>query len=443
MIVSATILLISFFVFFRVVRLGSFVLIIMALAPLGQGFNVFYGYYLIEDFFAENFRHFSLMQEGDIDFFLFNFLLYLVAIWSSGKVTISFFKLPTRQLREISVFDLTFSLDRLVLIYCGVSVIFLASAELNSFVSKVMRLAFYYISFVPLLIGYFIKDIKKRTITFFAIVVLFFVIVNLLVGSRGYMAVIFVAVTYGLLANRNNRDLIKPYLIGSTIVVALLFPFLGFIELFRSEHGRIAYEDIDQERIELLTSEFEDKEKYEKSGESGFARNIVWPNLSVMLMTDNQVPSIGFDNIENDIAYIFTNTFVSGKDVEDARMEYIERLWATGPANLYGYNVGISNSVEFSAMADGIWRYGKFGFIYHVVFLVVIGLTVERLLIKYASQKNVPLWLVLIAGNVFVIFITIVNGEPMISIIRALLYSSIFSALLFFGLRPFTQKSLV
>jgi hypothetical protein len=414
----------------------------MALAPLGQSFNVFYGYYLIEDFFAENFRHFSLMQEGDIDFFLFNFLLYLVAIWVSGKVMISFFNLPTQQLREISVFDLTFSLDRLVLVYCGASVIFLASAELNSFVSKVMRLAFYHISFVPLLIGYFIKDIKKQTITFFAVVVLFFVAVNLLVGSRGYMAVIFVAVTYGLLANRNNRDLIKPYLIGSTIVVALLFPFLGFIELFRTEYGRIAYEDIDQERIELLTREFENKEKYEKSGESGFARNIVWPNLSVMLMTDNQVPSIGFDNIENDIAYIFTNTFVSGKDVQDARLEYIERLWATGPANLYDYNVGVSNSVEFSAMADGIWRYGKFGFIYHVVILVVIGLTVERLLIKYALQKNVPLWLVLFAGNVFVIFITIVNGEPMISIIRALLYSSILSAVLYFGLRPFTQKSL-
>jgi hypothetical protein len=442
MIVSFSIVLASCVAFYQIARLGSFILIIMALAPLGQCINVFYAYYLIDDFFAEHFLHFSLMKEGDIDFFLLNFLVYLVAIWGSGKVMISFFKVPIRQLTEISINDLTFSLDRLVLIYCGVSVIFLASAELNSFISKVMRLAFYYVSFVPLLIGYFIKDIKKRTITFFAVVVLFFVAVNLLVGSRGYMAVIFVTITYGLLANRKNRNLIKPYLIGSTIVVALLFPFLGFIELFRSEHGRIAYEDIDQERIELLTSEFEDNEKYEKSGESGFARNIVWPNLSVMLMTDNQVPSIGFDNIENDIAYIFTNTFLSGKDVEEARLEYIERLWATGPANLYGYNVGISNSVEFSAMADGIWRYGKFGFIYHVVFLVIIGLTVERLLIKYASQKSVPLWLVLIAGNVFVSFITIVNGEPMISIIRALLYSSIFSALLFFGLRPFTQKSL-
>ncbi len=442
MIGSFAILFASFVVFYRVIRLGSLILIIMALDTTGQEFNVFYGYYLIDDFFAENFRHFGLMQEGDIDFILLNFLVYLAAIWVWGKAMISFLKLPTGQLRELSVHDFSFSLDRLVMIYCGVSVIFLVSVELNSFVSKVMRLAFYYISFVPLLIGYFIKDIRKRTLNFFGFVVLFFVAVNLLVGSRGYMAVIFVTITYGLLANRNNRDLIKPYLIGSTVVVALLFPFLGFVELFRSEHGRIAYEDIDQQRIELMAREFEDKKKYEKSGESGFARNIIWPNLSVMLMTGKEVPAIGFDNIENDLAFIFTNTFLTGKTVEDARIEYIEKLWGTGPATIYGYDVSLSNSVEFSALADGIWRYGNFGFVYNVVLLVIVGLSIERLLINYAKNRDVPLWLVLISGNSFVIFITLVNGEPMISIIRSLLYSFLFSVLLFFGLRPFTQKSL-
>lgn len=441
MILSAILLLVSFLMFYLIIRLGSFILIIMAIAPFMQSVNIFYGYYFLTDFFQDNFYHYSLMQDGDLPFILLNFTIYLAAIWIAGKWLLARYDTPLFRLRELTLPGMDFSMDKLVVIYCVVAMIFLISDDLNNLVSKIMRLGFYYLSFVPLLIGYFVRDLKKSTLILFGMTVLFFVGINLLVGSRGYMAVIFISITYGLLANRNNRKLLRPYLIGVFFLYVVLFPFLGFIELFRSEHGRIAYEEVDQQRLALMLREFEDKEKYEKSSESGFARNIVWPNLSVMLMTGNQVPPIGFDNIRNDLAFIFTNTFLSGKTVEEARLEYIDRLWGTGPANLYGYNVGISNSVEFSAMADGIWRYGRFGFVYHVFILVVIGLAVERLLVRYSEREQVPLWAVLIAGNVLVIYITIINGEPMISIIRALLYSSIFSLLLFVALKPFTRKT--
>lgn len=441
MILSAILLLISFLMFYLIIRLGSFVLIIMAIAPFMQTVNIFYGYYFLDGFFQDNFYHYSLMQEGDLPFILLNFTLYLVTIWIVGKWLVARYDTPLFRLRDLNLSAMNFSMDRLVLIYCVVAIIFLVSDDLNNLVSKVMRLGFYYLSFVPLLIGYFVRDLKKLTLVFFGITVLFFVGINLLIGSRGYMAVIFVTITYGLLANRNNRMLFRPYFIGIFFLYLVLFPFLGFIELFRSEHGRIAYEEVDEQRLALMLREYEDKEKYEKSSESGFARNIVWPNLSVMLLTGKDVPSIGFDNLKNDIAYIFTNTFFSGKSVEDARLEYIDRLWGTGPATLYGYSVTVSHSVEFSAMADGIWRYGRFGFVYHVIILVSIGLAFERLLVRYSEQGQVPLWAVLIAGNVMLIYITIINGEPMISSLRAILYSSVFSLLLFMVLRPFTRKT--
>lgn len=159
-----------------------------------------------------------------------------------------------------------------------------------------------------------------------------------------------------------------------------------------------------------------------------------------MILTDREVPSVGFDNLKNDLAFIFTNTFVSGKTLEESREEYLERLWGAGPANLYGYSVNISNSFEFSAMADGIWRYGKFGFLVNLFFLVLIGLLAERRFLKKIRWGGVDLFTMLWVGNVYLIFITTINGEPLISIVRTLLYTTVFCYFLTFALAPFTRK---
>jgi len=334
-----------------------------------------------------------------------------------------------------------FSVDKLVLFYSVIALFFLLSADLNNLPAKVMRLSFYYISFVPLLIGYYIRQLKRTTLLVFGSVALFFVVINLLVGSRGYTAVIFITVTYGMLANKENRLVLRYYLATVLVLYFLVFPFLGFIELFRAEYGRLAYEDVDQARIELLAREYQDKEKYEKSSESGFARNITWPNISVMLLTGSEVPAVGFSNIANDAAFIFTNTFISGKSVEDARQDYIDRLWGTGPANLYGYQVGLSNSVEFSLLADGIWRYGRFGFIYHVFIIVLIGISVESLLIRRINARGISLFILLLAGNLYFLFITTINGEPFISILRIMIYTAVFSMMLSYALKPLLAKT--
>ncbi len=440
MIISVLILLASGLLFYRIIKLGSFILIIMALAPFQQGLYVFYGHYFLDNFFANNFIHFRLLREGDIDFILLNFAVYVAGVLFFALVFYRFFPQQNAALRKVEPGIMLFSIDRLILIYSALALIFLVSTDLNNFIAKVMRLGFYYISFVPLLIGYFIQELKKRTLIVFAAVALFFVVLNLLVGSRGYMAVMFVTITIGMLANEKNRVIFRYYLVAVALLMLVVFPFLGFIEIFRSEFGRIAYEEVDQERIELLAREYQDDEKYEKSSESSFARNITWPNLSVMILTDREVPSVGFDNLSNDLAFIFTNTFVSGKTLEESREEYLERLWGAGPANLYGYNVNVANSVEFSAMADGIWRYGKFGFLVNLFFLVLIGLAAERRFLKKIKVGGVDLFTMLWVGNVYLIFITIINGEPLISIVRTLLYTTVFCYFLTFALLPFTRK---
>jgi hypothetical protein len=440
MIIAGLILLVSAFLFYRIIKLGSFILIIMSLAPFQQGIYVFYGHYFLDDFFANNFIHFRLLQEGDIDFIILNYTVYLGGILFFGVLFYRFFQISKSSLRDIKIDDLLFSVDKLILIYGLVALVFLASSELDSLLAKAMRLAFYYISFVPLLIGYFILDLKKRTLFIFGCVALFFIIVNLLIGSRGYMAVMFTAITFGMVANKKNRIIFRYYLLVVVLLLTVVFPFLGFIELFRNEYGRIGYEDVDQDRLELVGREYQNKDKYEKSSESGFARSIIWPNLSVMLLTHREVSTVGLENLENDIAFIFTNTFISGKTVEDARQEYLDRLWGTGPANLYGYSVNLSNSVEFSALADGIWRYGTFGFLINLFFLVAIGLLAERKFIKTNQQAGVDLFTVLLVGNVYLVYITTINGEPLISIIRALLYIAVFCFFLSIGLKYFVRK---
>jgi len=440
MIIAGLILLVSAFLFYRIIKLGSFILIIMSLAPFQQGIYVFYGHYFLDDFFANNFIHFRLLQEGDIDFIILNYTVYLGGILFFGVLFYRFFQISKSSLRDIRIDDLLFSVDKLILIYGLVALVFLASSELDSLVAKAMRLAFYYISFVPLLIGYFILDLKKRTLFIFGFVALFFIIVNLLIGSRGYMAVMFTTITFGMVANKKNRIIFRYYLLVVVLLLTVVFPFLGFIELFRNEYGRIGYEDVDQDRLELVGREYQNKDKYEKSSESGFARSIIWPNLSVMLLTHREVSTVGLENLENDIAFIFTNTFISGKTVEDSRQEYLDRLWGTGPANLYGYSVNLSNSVEFSALADGIWRYGTFGFLINLFFLVAIGLLAERKFIKRNQQAGVDLFTVLLVGNVYLVYITTINGEPLISIIRALLYIAVFCFFLSIGLKYFVRK---
>jgi len=441
MIISLLLIAIAALLFYNVIRLNSFALIIMALAPFQQMINIFYGYYFIDDFFNNNFIHNYLLKEGDIDFILFNYLIYLAAVWFFGLVISRIFRSAFPVLRAVPMDYFLFSVDKLVLVYSVVVLVFLLSVDLNNLLAKVMRLSFYYISFVPLLIGYYIRQLKLTTLLVFGSVVLFFVIINLLVGSRGYMAVIFVALTYGMLANKENRLVLRYYLATALVLYFLVFPFLGFIELFRAEYGRIAYEDVDQARIELLAREYQDKEKYEKSSESGFARNITWPNISVMLLTGSEVPAVGFSNIANDAAFIFTNTFISGKSVEDARQDYIDRLWGAGPANLYGYQVGLSNSVEFSLLADGIWRYGRFGFIYHVFIIVLIGISVESLLIRRINARGISLFILLLAGNLYLLFITVINGEPLISILRIMIYTGVFSMMLSYALKPLLAKT--
>lgn len=440
MIIAGLILLVSAFLFYRIIKLGSFILIIMSLTPFQQGIYVFYGHYFLDDFFANNFIHFRLLQEGDIDFIILNYTVYLGGILFFGVLFYRFFQISKSSLRDIKIDDLLFSVDKLILIYGLVALVFLASSELDSLLAKAMRLAFYYISFVPLLIGYFILDLKKRTLFIFGFVALFFIIVNLLIGSRGYMAVMFTTITFGMVANKKNRIIFRYYLLVVVLLLTVVFPFLGFIELFRNEYGRIGYEDVDQDRLELVGREYQNKDKYEKSSESGFARSIIWPNLSVMLLTHREVSTVGLENLENDIAFIFTNTFISGKTVEDARQEYLDRLWGTGPANLYGYSVNLSNSVEFSALADGIWRYGTFGFLINLFFLVAIGLLAERKFIKTNQQAGVDLFTVLLVGNVYLVYITTINGEPLISIIRALLYIAVFCFFLSIGLKYFVRK---
>ncbi|MCA6408002.1 MAG: hypothetical protein IM575_02655 [Cytophagales bacterium] len=440
MIISVLILSVSAFLLYRLIKLGSFILIMMGLVPFQQSVYVYYGYYFLDDFLANNFIHFRLLQEGDIDFILLNFAVYIAGILFFGLLFYYFFPRQKTALRKIDTDIMLFSIDKLILVYSVIALIFLVSTDLNNFFAKVMRLGFYHISFVPLLIGYFIQDFKRRTLFVFLAVALFFVVLNLLVGSRGYMAVMFFTFTYGMLANQKNRVLFRYYLLAVALLMIVVVPFLGFIELFRSEFGRLEYEDVDQERIELLTREYQNNEKYEKSSESSFARNIIWPNLSVMIMTDREVPSVGFDNLKNDLAFIFTNTFISGKTLEESREQYLERLWGTGPANLYGYSVNLSNSVEFSALADGIWRYGKFGFLVNLFFLVLIGLLAEGILLNKITRKGVDLFTVFWVGNMYLVFIATINIEPLISVIRTVVYMIFFCYLFTFVMSPFVIK---
>lgn len=429
MFVSITIILITLFIFTKAIKLPSFIPTLLSILPLQQSIFITYAYFFKDGLFAEYFIHNDILNDGGIYYILINYCLYAAFIYGISFLILKKIRFNSDSLQHLELSSFSFSLEKLIIVYLGLSMLFLTSTALDGFIPKVTRIAYSYMSFVPILVGYFIKKMERKIVLLFFVVVGLFVGINLLAGGRGYLVTIVISFTLGLLANKENTNLRKRYFITIGIIAVLAFPLLSFIEQFRTENERISFEEVDGQRLNSLVSEYQtnSSSKETKTNNDGIARLITWPTLSVILLTDVTVPTVGFSNINNDLQFIYTNTFVTGKGVEESREQYIENLWGSSPSNLYDYNVNLSNSVEFSVMADGIWRYGQLGFFYNLIVIILIALLIENYIVNSIRANNISSFKLFILGNTYLIMYNSVGAEPLISIMRSLIYNMIFS----------------
>jgi hypothetical protein len=427
MLISIAIILVTVFVSTKTSKLPSFIPVLLCIFPLIQSFVIAYTFYFREELFLENFIHADFLDEKGVYFVLINYCIYVVLIYTISFVILKSLQFSPSSFKYLDFSNFSFSLDKLVILYSLISILFLTTTKLDGFIPKVIRITYYQMNFVSILVGYFFKKINFKVLFLFISVMAFFTGANLLLGSRGYLATILLSFTLGFIANQENKELRRVFFLTTGAIVILIFPILSFIEQFRVFYGRISFDEVDIDRIRLLISEYQSNYNTEGINDAGIARLINWPAISVILLTGVIVPTVGFSNIGNDLNFIFTNTFLTGKGIQDSREQYITNLWGSSPANLYDYNVTVSNSVEFSVMADGIWRYGQFGYFFNLVILLLFTLSIEYYIFKSISRRKVSLFKLFILGNVYLILFNMVGAEPLISILRSLIYTIVFS----------------
>ncbi len=412
--------------------------LLLGILPVQQSLFIFYAYFMKDGLFNEYFIHNNLVTDSSIIWFLLNYCVYLFFILVISSSILKIAKIKYNSIQNINISTFNFSIEKLIIVYVVLSVLFLSSTALDGFTSKVSRIAYYYLSFVPILVGYFVKTLEKKVLALFGVVSLLFVGINILAGSRGYLAIIAISFTLGVLANNENKNIRRYYFTVITVIAIIIFPLLSFVEQFRTENERLDYKEVNADRLNSLVTEYQENNNTDKKND-GIARLITWPTLSVLLLTEVSVPTVGFENIKTDISFVFSNTFITGKSVEESRENYIENLWGTSPANLYDYNVSFSNSVEFSVLADGVWRYGQFGYFYNLLILLLIGIMLENFIAQSVKKNSITSFKLFILGNTYLIFYNLIGAEPLISILRSifnnLVFSFIFSKLIDFYLR--------
>jgi hypothetical protein len=426
MLIALTIVFFTIFIFTKIIKLPSYVPLLLSIVPLQQIIVIFYAYFFIESIFDDIFIHSQFLNFPGFIYILINYCLYITVIYVVSLTVLKVIYINKRSIPSISLSNFSFSFNKLVIFYLVISLIFLASSTTDGFFIKIMRLTYYYISFVPLLVGYFIKKLNFKLLFLFFAIMSIFTGVNLLLGSRGYFAILVISFSLGFLANKENFNLLKTYFVSIAVITIVLFPIFTYVEQFRVLNGRISYKDVDLNRLRLFFSAYQSMDNKTEVNNKGIGRLIIMPNLSVILLTDVIVPKVGFSNFSNDLKFLFTNTFISGESVGSSRVKYINNLWGSSPANLYDYNVTESNSVEFSVMADGIWRYGQLGFVFNLVIIILIFLSIEKHVFRSFSFNKVNLLNLLILGNVYLTLFFKVGAEPLLSVLRSLIYSIIF-----------------
>jgi hypothetical protein len=427
MLLAISIVLFTVFIFTKIIKLPSYVPLLLSIVPLQQIIIIFYAYFFIEGLFDDFFIHSQFLNFPGFIYILINYCLYITVIYVVSLTVLKVIYVNKRSIPSIGLSNFGFSLNKLVILYLVISIIFLTNSTTDGFFIKIMRLTYYYISFVPLLVGYFIKKLNLKLLFLFFIILSIFTGVNLLLGSRGYFAILVITFTLGFLANKENLNLRKTYFVSIAVIAIVLFPIFSFVEQFRVLNGRITFKDFDINRLSLFISAYQSIDKTAVNNSKGLARLINMPNLSVILLTDVIVPKVGFSNFSNDLKFLFNNTFISGESVGVARVKYIDNLWGSSPANLYDYNVNETNSVEFSVMADGIWRYGQLGFAFNLIFILLIFLPVEKHVFRSFSINKANLLNLFILGNAYLILSDKVGAEPLLSVLRSLIYSIVFS----------------
>lgn len=258
--------------------------------------------------------------------------------------------------------------------------------------------------------------------------------VSVLAGGRfilfAHLALLFIGYVVSV-PRQKQRVLIT----AAVFLLPLIYSLVAVMGVVRDRIGRGEEVLLEEGRISSYISAFGDV----LSGDSGLededlsdlgqGRSINWPNFSVMALSPDVIPYVGFTNIQNEIDAIFTVSGVSSgttrEAIDESRRNQIEKGLGTGMANRYGYVVNESTSVEWSLLAD-TWSKGGplFYFIfYSVLFFIFI---VYESMVSYRDDfSRLVYTLVLVRVVMFVS-----SSLPFYFILRAVLLDTILAFLI-------------
>lgn len=394
----------------------------MIFSPVQQSLFFSYVFYFDYSLIEDHFIHANNLNNESFVLIQFINSIYIFSIYLITRFILKIFK----KRNGITIFNIneTGIIYKLGLLYIILNLTLFFTYSLDSSFSKLLRILNSGLSSIPFLIGFYffsLETSKKYLYLFFVII---FTLMNLSIGSRGLIFSLGFLFSAGFLLQEKHKKFRLSYTLIVTSIILLLSPIFSFIEVFRVQFGRLEYSEFSYSRIVLIFEEFIKISSIADVNFIGYARLITWPTLSVIILINTQVNQIGFSNIYNDINYLFTNTILSGKSVLEARSVYIDNLWGTSPANLFDYSVTETNSVEFSLLSDGLWRYGYYGFIFNVFIYLLIVLLIERFCIKKLVYNPRKIKYFLILALLYSLSLLEINAQPLFSILRKILYDT-------------------
>lgn len=228
---------------------------------------------------------------------------------------------------------------------------------------------------IPFVAGYLALRFKRATFVWGAVFVLG-IGFSFVTGNRGYaflpMIPYLLGLFFGLKTWRARSRIgiaLSPFLVAAILVGSL-------VGERRTVSGRFSLSKVSEIGLESIMESSvgaiqEDQRKGESETgmlESGLSRMVNWPNLAIPVMTPSVVAYRGFSDFFDEAMATLSIARFSGR-------AYFANLYA----NLYGFLVNESTSVEFGIVADGATRAGTFGAILYGFVAAAVLLSLEHL----------------------------------------------------------------
>jgi hypothetical protein len=296
----------------------------------------------------------------------------------------------------------------------------MAGAGWLSYAARTMN---YGLLFIGLLVG---RYGRGRVVLFWWACVFANGTIALSIGARYFAFLPPVLFLGGRLLDPNRRRRGRLAVTSAILLVGLLV-LSGIIGVARGRVGRPRVEDVTLDGLsEMASASAQALEGVGGDGAvgiEGVSRMVSWTNQAVTLLTPDTVPFRGLTSLWEELNQAASIAAITGQTREDLLAQGLY----SAPANLYGFFVTNSNSVEFSLLADGWYRGGAWVVVLLATIIVLVAGGAELVALNVRHRwPSAALMGLLLAGKLAMD----VNGLPFVAALRSFILNGSMAVLL-------------